>query len=237
MTLLALSLSACAGGITNVMTAGVQDSAGMSRTEVEKMTPEQQFDLMGERYARMQELMTEAQQQIHTGTWSWLSGGAGGPVGGPTGSDPLRGATSRTSYYLELIRAIVPEGAVGDRADAEPVVAYFESKGWKSRLIEVSDELDIGAHRWEAQAKTDDGYHLRYQVQENGQYNLEVVSGAFWCDRHQLSADVNHRIPEDQFFPPDEESVPGVYIPFPKWSDPILWGPNVAPNEQSEPGV
>jgi hypothetical protein len=199
----------------------------MTRFEVERQSAKQQFDLMGERYERMQELMTEAQEQIHAGTWSWLSGGVGGPVGGPTGSDPLPGATSRTSYYLELVRGIHPPDARGDRADAEPVVAYFESKGWKSRLIEVPDELDIGDHRWKAQALTDDGYHLRYKVQENGYYNFEVVSGVFWCDRAQLSDDVAYRIPRGESFPPNEESLPGVYIPFPKWSDPYLWGPDI----------
>jgi hypothetical protein len=227
MTLLALSLSACAGGITDVMTAGVKDSAGMTRAEVERMTPEEQFDLMEERYERIKGLMTEAQESISTGIWSWLSGGTAGPESGPTAADPVRGATLQNSYFLRVTRGISPAGAVGNREDAEPVVAYFESKGWKARLIEVPDELDVGDHRWEAQADTDDGYHFRYWVQENGYYSMEVLSGVFWCNYDQLSDDVSYRIPEDRFFPPGEESLPGVYIPFPKWSDPYLWGPDV----------
>ncbi|WP_454110054.1 hypothetical protein [Leifsonia shinshuensis] len=199
----------------------------MTRTEVDRLTPEQRFDLMRERYERMQVLMTEAQEQVSTGTWRWLSGGAGGPEAGPTALDPLRGANGQTSYYLAITRGIAPPGAVGDRADAEPVVAYFESKGWRSGLIEVPDELGIGDHTWKARAVTEDGYYVTYEVQSNGYYNMEVLSGVFWCDRAELSDDVDYRIPKDGFFPPNEESVPGVYIPFPKWSDPKLWGPGI----------
>lgn len=227
MSMLALTVSGCAEGITAMTTAGVRDADGMTRGEVERLTREQRFDLLGQRYERMKELLTEAQEQVSTGPWRWLTGGAGGPFAGPTAWDTLRGATGQTSYYLELTRSLNPPGAAGDRADAEPVYDYFESKGWDTALYEIEDELDLGAHSWDVRATTDDGYYLRYRVQESGYYNMEVTSGVYWCDRAELSRDVSGRIPRDEFFPPDEISLPGVYVPFPKWSDPKLWGRGV----------
>ncbi|MGJ4845939.1 hypothetical protein [Leifsonia sp. Le1] len=209
------------------MTSTVQDAAGMTRGEVERLTPEQRFDLYGERYERMKELMTEAQEQVSTDPWRWLVGGVGGPASGPTASDPLPGATGQNAYYIRMSRAIFPPGAVGDRADAEPVYDYFESKGWAAELIWIEDDLKLGFDRYDVRAITDDGYRLIYEVQENGQYNLDVRSDMFWGDQDELSSDIAYRIPEDQFFPPDETSLPGVYVPFPKWSDPKVWGPEV----------
>ncbi|TQL43855.1 hypothetical protein FB468_1892 [Leucobacter komagatae] len=104
------------------------------------------------------------------------------------------------------------------------MVEYFESQGWEASLIDVEDQTGLGPHRFEARAVTEDGFRMVYQVQDNGQYNLSVLSGLFWADRSELIRSINHRIPLDEFFPPGEESVPGVYVEFPKWSDPMLWG-------------
>lgn len=223
---LVLGLAACSEGTTKMTNNGSQDAAGMTRSEVADLGPEKRFDLMGERYSQMQELLTEAQQQVSTDSWNWLTGGVAGPMPGPSAVDSLPGASEKDSYYLEMTRSINPAGAAGDRADAEPVAAFFESRGWTSEIVEVKDELDLGFHRFEAQATTPDGYYVRYEVQENGQYNMTVQSGVFWGDRAELTGNVSYRIPEDGFFPAEGASAPGVYIPFPKWTDPKLWGPD-----------
>ncbi|MGJ4845938.1 hypothetical protein [Leifsonia sp. Le1] len=209
------------------MTSTVRDAGGMTRGEVERRTPEQRFELYRERYERMKELMTEAQEQVSTQPWRWLIGGVGGPTSGPTASDPLPGATARNAYYIRMTRAIFLAGAVGDRADAEPVYDYFQSKGWAAELLWIEDDLGTGPDRHRVRADTEDGYRLTYEVRGNGHYNFKVVSNMFWGDQDELSSSIDYRIPKGQFFPPDETSVPGVYIPFPKWSDPKLWGPEV----------
>ncbi|GAA2824575.1 hypothetical protein GCM10010471_02450 [Leucobacter komagatae] len=204
----------------------VEDSAGMTRAEVSALSAEERFDLYGERYERARELMTDAQLQLSTGSWKWLTGGVGGPWSGPSAAYPFPGADSRNSYFIDLTRTIHPEGAVGAREDAVPMIEYFESQGWEASLIDVEDRTGLGPHRFEARAVTEDGFRMVYQVQDNGQYNLSVMSGLFWADQSELSDDIDYRIPKGSFFPPGEESVPGVYVDFPKWSDPKLRGPD-----------
>ncbi|UTX52824.1 hypothetical protein [Leucobacter aridicollis] len=194
----------------------------MTRAEAAGLSAEERFDLYGVRYERARELLTEAQLQLSPGPWRWLTGGVGGPRGGPHAAYPFPGSDSRNTYYIDLTRTIHPEGAVGAREDAEPMVAYFESKGWDAELADIESQTGLGPHRFEARAVTQDGFNVVYQVQDNGQYNLSVMSGLFWADRHELLIEINHRIPLDSFFPPDDESVPGVYVEFPKWSDPKL---------------
>ena len=219
---LASGLVGCSEGIGGLVDMSAKDSSGMSRTEVSALSAEERFDLYGERYERARELLTGAQEQVSSGVWGWHTGGAGGPWGGPRADDPLAGADSRNSYFIDLGRWIEPEGALGAREDAVPMVEYFESQGWEASLIDVEDQTGLGPHRFEARAVTADGFTLVYQVQDNGQYNLKVLSGVFWADRSELIRSINHRIPLDEFFPPGEESVPGVYVEFPKWSDPLL---------------
>ncbi|MGM1017808.1 MAG: hypothetical protein ACQEW8_09755 [Actinomycetota bacterium] len=220
----AVGVSGCAG-VRELATAGVEDAAGMTRGEVAALSAEERFDLLGERYARMQELMTEAQEQVSTEPWNWLYGGVGGPTAGTTALAPLGGASFENSYYLEISRSINLPGAVGDRADAEPVYEYFVSKGWEARLAEP----DTGGYR--VHAVTDDGYHFEYWVQENGQYNMILISESFWADQNELRSNVMHRIPRGESFPESGESVPGVYIPFPKWTDPKLWGREITDDD------
>ena len=229
---LALGVVGCSEGIGGVVSMGVQDSSGMTRAEVSGLSAEERFDLYGVRYERARELMTEAQLQLSPGPWKWLTGGVGGPWGGPHAAYPFPGSDSRNTYYIDLTRTIHPEGAVGAREDAEPMVAYFESKGWDAELIDIESQTGLGPHRFEASAVTDDGFNVVYQVQDNGQYNLSVMSGLFWADQPELSSDIRHRIPRDSFFPPGEESVPGVYVEFPKWDSPKLWGQSVEADER-----
>lgn len=201
---------------------GAKDAGGMTRIQVEMLSLEERFDLVGERYARVQELMTPAQEHISTGPWAWGTGGAAFPRG-VSSFDLLSGATEESSYHLEMVRATVLEGAVGEKKDAEKMASYFESQGWDTKRSFIQDE-ELDYQRYEVVAHTKDGYWLEYQVQENGQYNLSVFSGTFWAGNYdELQEEVIYRIPKDGFFPYGEESVPGKYVKFPKWSDPKLW--------------
>ena len=69
------------------------------------------------------------------------------------------------------------------------------------------------------------GYRVRYTVQDNGNYDMKVSTDAFWADTWTLKGDIGYRVPQGKSFPESGDSVPGVYTPFPKWSDPKLWGP------------
>lgn len=199
--------------VSSVMT--VKDSDGVTRVEAELMSLREQFDLFGERYARLEELLGEAQVQVSSEEWIWLVKGIGAQNGmfAPTGALP--GAEGENSYVIGATRAIHLPGAVGAREDAEPMLAYFESKGW------ATSTHDRGTGGFAVRALTEDGYQLEYQVQSNGQYNMTVYGGPFWGDENRLSVNVLRRIPARQF--DVTATVPGVMIPFPKWSDP--WQP------------
>ena len=205
-----------------------KDAAGMTRGEVARLSMKEQLDLLGERYARAQELMTAAQLQVSDGVWGWNSPGIGADSG-PVAWDPLPEVAMENAYYLDMRRSIHPPGAVGDREDAEPMYEYFASQGWDTELVEIPDELDLDSGQFEVNAFTEDRFFLSYQVQPNGQYNLLVRSSMYWTagDRNDLNIEVLHRVPKGGFFPPGEESLPGVYTPYPKWSDPKLRGPDV----------
>ncbi|QIK62941.1 hypothetical protein G7068_06825 [Leucobacter viscericola] len=200
-----------------------KDSAGMSFGEVEAMSMEEQFDLAGVRYTRMMELVTETQSQIYDGPWVWLGAGLG-LSSGLTAMDPVEGATVHNSYYYNITRSFDPPGATGAEADLEPAAKFFASKGWQTEQSKSEDE-DGKITRRELRAVTEDGYHVWYTVQANGQYNVDVWSGVYWCDDYaKLTDEVIYRIPKEKFPPPGEkQTVPGEFIEFPKWSDPKVW--------------
>ena len=229
---LAATAAACSGGISEMTTAEVKDAAGMTQDEVEQLGPEGRFNLTGERYQRMQELMTEAQLQVSNDEWGW-GGGGFMPNSGSTAYAPLPGATLNNSHYMDMTRIIHPEGAVGAVADARPVFDYFVSKGWEVALTENDfSELELEAtHDFRVQAITEDGYRVQYVLQQNGQYYFDVLTDTFWGDADTIMNDQIDRFGDDPLFPQNlpetlstepGQSVPGVYTEYPKWEDPIL---------------
>ena len=189
------------------------DAAGMTREEVERLPLERQFDLLGGRYVRMQEMLADAQRVVSPDEWNWVSEGFS-PIDGDGQRWSMRGATSKNSYYLNMSRTIKLPGASGAVEDAELMVEYFEAQGWSTTLRQVD------ARRYRVDAMTDEGYWLDYWVEPNGQYSVGVYSKVFWGDTYALTFAVVDRIPEERFG--IEESPPGEYIPFPKWSDPVV---------------
>lgn len=214
-------------------TSGEKDAGGMTRSEVEALGPEGRFTLVGDRYERMQELMTDAQLVVSDDEWKWKTPGFEAN-GGATAYDPLAGANNDNAYYMSMVRAVHPEGAVGAVADARPVYDYFVSQGWEVSLTENDfSELELEATRdFKVQAITADGYRVQYTVQQNGQYNMEVLTDTFWGDSDEIIKNQLDRFPPGQpLFPrglsPElstqpGQSVPGVYTKYPKWSDPVL---------------
>ena len=231
--ILAATLAACSGGIRDLTTIGAKDAAGMTRGEVEDLGLEGRYNLVGERYLRIQELMTEAQLVVSDEEWSWQTPGFE-PTGGSTAYDSLSGGTRNNSHFMRMARATHPEGAVGEVADARPVYDYFVSKGWEVSITENDfSELELEANRdFRVKAITEDGYRMEYTVQQNGQYNMEVLTDTFWGDADEIKKEQVYRFaPGKSLFPgglPPElstesgQSVPGVYTEYPKWSDPLL---------------
>lgn len=204
-----LVTAGCAG--IGGLTMMVQDAAGTTRFDATRQSPQEQFERFGERYARVQELMTEAQLQVSRDTWRW-NGEALAPWPEATAPNALPGANGDNSYYLVAGRSIAIEGATGAREDAEPMMAYFQSKGWQSRLDEFYGDYHV-------HADTGEGYTLTYKVRSNGHYSIDVISDLFWGDFHDLLHATADRIPDEAIL---TESVPGVFVPFPQWSDPIV---------------
>ena len=152
-----VSFSGCA------WVGGDVDAAGMTQEEVERLPLERQFDLLGGRYVRMQEMLADAQRAVSTGTWTWGSKGFG-PTGGDGQRWSMRDATSKNSYYLNTSRAIQLPGASGAVEDAELMAEYFEAQGWSTTLGQVD------ARRYRVEAMTDEGFWFEYQVRPHGQY-------------------------------------------------------------------
>lgn len=215
---LAIGVTACAGsGDERVEATRTVDAGGLTQDEAGALSLEEQFDLVRERDARMQELLTDAQLVISDGVWGWGQKG-GAPITGPN-AWALPGMTLENSYFLQMWRAVNPEGATGAKPDLDPMIAYFTAQGWDVEVRESSGP------NYEARAQTDEGYFLSWTVQANGQYNMEVMSQSYWGDSEGLLREISDRVsPEETAI---EESVPGVYIPFPDWSDPLDYAPNL----------
>ena len=185
----------------------------MTREQVERLPLERQFDLLGERYVRMQEMLADAQRVISTDEWTWGTKGVG-PTGGDGQRWSMRGATPQNSYYLNTSRNIKLPEASGSIEDAELMAEYFEAQGWSTSVM----QRELGGYRVEAM--TDEGFWFEYTVRPHGQYSIGLHSKVLWCNRSELSSAVIDRIPEERFYV--ESTPPGEYIPFPKWSDPVV---------------
>lgn len=202
-------------GLTACNAKGTEMDAGqMTQSEVENLSLEAQFDVMGQRYATMQELLRDAQLRVADAdtVWAWISAGIA-PSQGNYAPTTLDGATADNSYFLDMRRAVRLPGASGARAELDPMLELFEENGW-------GHEIEATGDGWNARAITDEGYLMRYTVQENGQYNLALFGGPYWGDTRGLLHAVVERIPEEHRAP--EESLPGTFTPFPNWGDPAL---------------
>jgi len=162
---------------------------------------------------KMQELIRDAQLQISDGPWYWVGVGIL-PRSGEV-SSVLPGVTADNSYYLTDSRIYEVPGLTGDPKDLELMRKYFESKGWDHGDVTFYDEYSV-------EAETGDGWVIKYVVQQTGQYYIEVTSGVFWGRGNEILHAIDARTPDDFG---SQESVPGVWAPFPKWSDPIVHTP------------
>ncbi|MWV31225.1 hypothetical protein [Rathayibacter iranicus] len=189
-----------------------RDAAGMTQAEVAALTLEEEFELNAQHYVHMNELLRDAQLRISDGVWRWNGGetlpeeGFNGGVGGG-----LPGGTGENSYYVQGGRIITPEGANGSLSDLDPMRKYFEEQGWQYFTREHTTDADL----W---GITGDGYRINYYIQASGVYSIQVYSELFWTnDAHALFEAVASR----DYDPFPEESLPGVYVPFPRWDNPI----------------
>lgn len=188
------------------------DSAGLTQAKVEEMSLKEQYELLSQRFERMEELLTEAQLSVSDGEWERHDVGLIGD--GTYGPTSLAGGTYLNSYYLSTTRSIFLESATGGIEDLDPILEHFKTNDWKVTI--TTQELSSTIHK--AKALTDDGWHIIYSVQENGQYNLKVVSDPFWGTHLELQMAKTDRMGDRG----PSVSVPGVLPPFPKWEDPIV---------------
>lgn len=197
---------------SSAVASEAQDAGGVTRSDVAKMSPEQEFVLAGQRLSVVEDLLEESQKAIYSGEWSWIGSGIA-PESAIYGivDDSLEGADGHNSYYLELSRFHKPKGASGDRADLAKARRFFEARGWEVREQKLSDDFFL-------KALTPDGYRVEYMVHANGQYTLAVFTQLFWTnDSNALVHSIVARAPRD--FP--QSSLPGVREKFPSWSDPV----------------
>lgn len=221
LAVLALGMTGCSesGGVF-MSGNGAIDAGGLTRAEIGQL--EEQFDRVREREDRMQELLTEAQLHISDGVWRWGQKG-GGPITGPN-VWAVAGMNLDNSYYLNMMRWIAPEGADGDKHDLEPIAEYFAMRGWDTTLRE------LGSGDSELLADTGEGFVLGWRVKDNGTYNMEITSKSYWGDARELQSAIYDRTPPEAY--DIEESLPGVYLPFPDWSDPAIYQPKLRDYER-----
>lgn len=193
------------------------DGGGMTQSKVMSLSLQEQFELVRERDTRMNELLAEAQLQISAEPWNWGLYGVIPTLDINVWSVP--GMTSDNSYFLEMWVWIEPEGGVGDPADLEPMIAYFESKGW-AHEVHSSSEFNH-----EVLADTGEGYFVNWKVQQSGQYNLGVTSRTYWGGSKELLHAIGNRVPRGglRIGP----SAPGVHPEFPTWDDPAIYAPDL----------
>lgn len=205
-------LSGCTAGGTQMPT----DAAGLTQHDVAEMSLHQEFDAYRDHYEHMQQLLRDAQLQVHDGEWEWDSGDVVPQIGGD-GVAPLPGSDTKNSYDMRSGRLWSPRGATGQQRDLQPMIDYFTEQGW-----DIEQRTVTGDH--EAWATTGDGWQIIYSAQTNGRYTLEVYSEPFWTnDAHALSTAIYGR--STVKFP--DQSLPGVYPDFPKWDDPIINPPKI----------
>ena len=214
-TILVLVTTGCASSAQNgddVAGQDARDAAGMTQTEVAGLSLEEEFGLASERYVEMQGLLEEAQLQISDGSWIWIGGDVLPVMGGANayGQAP-EGAAEENSYFFQTSRNVTLEGAEGERSDLDPMLEYFDEKGWESGTAEIGSEF-------EARADTGDGWWVTYTVRPNGQYTVAVYSEVFWTND---SSAVRFAIADRDAPGFPDESVPGEYPPFPSWDDPV----------------
>ncbi|WP_148053808.1 MULTISPECIES: hypothetical protein [unclassified Curtobacterium] len=204
-------LSGCGVGGTKMQ----KDAAGMTRADVARLSLHEEYDRYRDRYGHMQRILEDAQVQVYDGAWEWNSGDR--VPGGGEGVVPLRGSDVENSYFLHTARLWSPSGASGAPADLEPMVEYFTAQGWQVYDRTLGDDHDV-------RGVTGDGWQVFYTVQSNGRYSLDVYSEPFWTnDARSLRGAVAGR--SERNYP--EESLPGVYPPFPEWDAPIVSPPKI----------
>lgn len=218
--LLAIAL-ACALGLSACdMKGDTMDAAGITLAEAKQLTLEQQFVQYGERYAEMQHLLLELQLQL-TGPdhpWDWISAGIA-PSGGGSSPDPLRGSTSKNSYFLDMRRTTTPPGAVGAGSELAPVLEFVKQRGWQVRTF------DNTGHGWGLRAETDNGTHVLFDVMPDGRCVITLFSPIYWGQAEELLFAIVYRIPKEHLG--TETSLPGEFTAFPQWSDPMRRIPSI----------
>jgi hypothetical protein len=186
--------------------------AGLTQAEVAGMSLEDEFGLASERYVEMQGVLEEAQLQISDGPWIWIGGDVLPVMGGANAyGEAPEGADEENSYYFRTSRNVKLEGTTGARSDLDPMLKYFDEKGWESGSAKIG-------RNFEARADTGDGWWVMYTVRPNGQYTVDVYSEVFWTND---SSAVRFAIADRDAPGFPEQSVPGEYPPFPSWSDPV----------------
>ncbi|WIE75142.1 hypothetical protein [Curtobacterium sp. MCSS17_007] len=194
------------------------DAAGLTQEDVSRMSLHEEFDRYHQHYERMQQVLAAAQRQVHDSEWRWTMGDRVPSGGGNENSVvPMAGSTIDNSYALDTSRVWSSPVAGNDRRALQPMIGYFDDQGWLWRERTLGKDHDV----W---AVTDDGWRIRYLVINNGNHALTVYSGQYWTnDSLALTEAIGGR--NDAAYP--EESLPGEYPPFPKWSDAIIRPPKI----------
>lgn len=216
-----LAFVACTWVLSGCATGGDRmsvDAAGLTQEDVARMSLHEEFDRYHQHYERMQQVLAAAQRQVHDSEWRWTMGDRVPSGGGNENSVvPMTGSTIDNSYAVDTSRVWSSRVAGNVRRELRPMIDYFEDQGWPWRERTLGRDHDV----W---AVTDDGWHIQYLVINNGNHALTVYSGQYWTnDSLALTEAIGGR--NDGAYP--EQSLPGEYPPFPKWSDPIIRPPKI----------
>lgn len=198
------------------------DEDGRTRAQTANLSLEEQYAHMHARYEQMHLEFADAQRQITSEPWTWISYGLIAESG-ITAPRQLAGSGDPNRYYLDIIAAVQMPDARGLPTDLEPMLDYFDSLGLEAKVEKRGDTHPW----WVASAVTKEGNLMIYRLQPSGYYGLSLYSPVLWGDSHDLSRAIGERIHKESERP--LTSVPGEIIWMPEWSDPPLgkesnWG-------------
>ena len=193
-----------------------KDAAGLTQEQVRELTLHQEYDRYRDHYEHMQQLLRNAQLEVHDGEWEW-GGGDDVPGIGGDGVAPLPGSDTKNSYDMSTTRLWSPPSGTDQQQALKPMIDYFTEQGWTIERRTITGDQEI----W---ATTGNGWQIQYTAQENGDNPLTVYSEPFWtADANALSTAIYGR--STVKFP--DRSLPGVYPDFPQWDDPIINPPKI----------
>jgi hypothetical protein len=208
IVLVATTVLALLGQCT--MQGGTMDADGVTLSQSDRATPQQQYERLRERYERKQSSFAEAQQRVSTDEWFWYEYGIS-PSSGAMAPRALALSGDARSYYLQISASAQLAQSQAGLTQLEPIIEFFEEQGWSHEMQERGEYQTW----WTMHALTDDGDLFSARAEPDGRLILSLFHGNYWGNASDLIRAVADRLPAH--WGPPTHSVPGDFVHMPPW--------------------